>query len=110
MNPYLEARLKVSSGTYFHSVSDDAAEVWAIQDALGDVMRWYKGLEPDKTLHKALNAIEDMYPGTKTRQLTDEVRHCILYEDEYRELQFRKSYPTLRLYVMRNRNSWSSKR
>ena len=105
MNSYLQARLKVSNGTYFRSVDDDAAEVWAIQDALGDVMRWYKGLEPDKILHKALNAIEDMFPGTKTRQLTDEVRHSILYQDEYREAQFKKSFPALRDYVTRKRYS-----
>jgi hypothetical protein len=99
MNSYLKARLKVSNGTYFRSVDDDAAEVWAMQDAVKDIMRWYKGLETDKVLHCALNAIEDMRPGTKTRQLTDEVRHCILYEDEYREAQFRRAFPALRLYL-----------
>lgn len=99
MNPYLQARLKVSSGTYFRSVDDNAAEAWAIQDALGDVMRWYKGLERDTVLHKALNALEDMC-GDRVIKLTAEVRHCILYQDEYREAQFKKSYPELRRFVL----------
>lgn len=90
------------NGMYFGGVDCSAAEKYARLDAVADIEQWSKGSGSDKVLHEALNAIEDMVPGTKTIQLTDAIRQAVFYEDEERREIVSRALPALKRHAAFN--------